>query len=247
MGRTFTWTGESQVGKAPAKCSVITPMNRSMEPSRAPVDHHRAVLLAVLAHVFQFKPLRHLEVQLNGAALPGPAQGVGQVEVQLGPVEGAVAGVEDKVLAHLLDGGLEGLLGKLPHLLLAHVVLGHGGQLDLVGQAEGGVDLVKEPHHALDLLLHLVGGHEDVGVVLGEAAHPEQAVEGAGHLVPVDQTQLGHAEGQVPVGVGLILIHQHAAGAVHGLDGVVLPVDDGGVHVVLVVVPVAASGATGPG
>ena len=33
MGRTFTCTGFSHTGKAPAKCSVMTPMNRSMEPS----------------------------------------------------------------------------------------------------------------------------------------------------------------------------------------------------------------------
>ena len=33
-------------------------------------------------------------------------------------------------------------------------------------------------------------------------------------------------------------VHQHTAGAVHGLDGVVLVIDDGGVHIVLVVIPV---------
>ena len=32
-GEDLTCTGESQVGKAPAKCSVMTPMKRSMEPS----------------------------------------------------------------------------------------------------------------------------------------------------------------------------------------------------------------------
>ena len=32
MVMTFTCTGASQVGKAPAKCSVMTPMKRSMEP-----------------------------------------------------------------------------------------------------------------------------------------------------------------------------------------------------------------------
>ena len=52
---------------------------------------------------------------------------------------------------------------------------------------------------------------------------------------------LTHPQGQVPVGVGLAGVDQHAAGAVHGLDGVVLAVDDGGVHVLLVVVPVAGA------
>ena len=80
-----------------------------------------------------------------------------------------------------------------------------------------------------------------MGVVLGEAADAEQAVQRAGHLVAVDQAQLRHAQGQVAVGMGLALINQHAAGAVHGLNGVILAVDDGGVHVVLVVIPVAAA------
>ena len=117
----------------------------------------------------------------------------------------------------------------LPLLHGADVVLGHGTELDGVAQAEGGVHLVKQAHGLLNHVLELILSHEDVGVVLAEAAHPEQAVEGAGQLVAVDQADLTHPQGQVPVGVGLAGVDQHAAGAVHGLDGVVLPVDDGGV------------------
>ena len=32
MGYSEAWTGEHHSGKAPAKCSVSTPMNRSSEP-----------------------------------------------------------------------------------------------------------------------------------------------------------------------------------------------------------------------
>ena len=129
----------------------------------------------------------------------------------------------------------------LPLLHGADVVLGHGGELNLIGQAKHGVHLVKQAHHVLQLVFQLRGGHEQVGVVLGEAPHPEQPVEGAGELVAVDQAQLAHTQGQIPVGVGLALVDHHAAGAVHGLDGEVLVIDDGGVHVVLVVVPVAGA------
>ena len=163
------------------------------------------------------------------------------MEVELRPVEGAIALVDLIGLAQLLHGGLERGLGAAPGGLVAHVVLGHGGELDLVGQGEGGVDLVEDLHHALDLVLHLLGGHEDVRVVLGEAADAEEAVQRAGELVAVDYAQLGHADGQVTVGVRLALVHQHAAGAVHGLDRVVLAVYDRGVHIVLIVVPVAAA------
>ncbi len=72
-----------------------------------------------------------------------------------------------------------------------------------------------------------------------KAADAEQAVQRAAQLVAVHQAELAHAHGQVAVGVGLGGVDQHAAGAVHGLDAVLLVVDDGGVHVVLVVIPVA--------
>ena len=54
------------------------------------------------------------------------------MEVQLRAVERAVTGVDDEVLAHLGDGRLQRILSELPVLLVAHVVLGHGGQLDLI-------------------------------------------------------------------------------------------------------------------
>ena len=61
----------------------------------------------------------------------------------------------------------------------------------------------------------------------------------AGELVPVHEAQLAVAQGQVAVGVRLEIVHEDAAGAVHGLDREILAVDDGGVHVVLIVIPVA--------
>ena len=78
-------------------------------------------------------------------------------------------------------------------------------------------------------------------VVLSEAAHAEEPVQSAGELVAVNKAQFAHTQGQVAIGVRLTLVDQHAARAVHGLDGIVLLVDDGGVHIVLVVVPVAAA------
>lgn len=54
----------------------------------------------------------------------------------------------------------------------------------------------------------------------------------------VYNTQLTHADGQVTIGVGLALVNQNTAGAVHRLDAVIHIVDDGGVHIVLVVIPV---------
>ena len=59
-------------------------------------------------------------------------------------------------------------------------------------------------------------------------------------LVAMDKTQLAHAQRQLAIGMRLAAVDHHAARAVHRLDAVILAVDLGGVHVVLVMIPVAA-------
>ena len=62
-----------------------------------------------------------------------------------------------------------------------------GGEFDFeLGEAEGLEDGVGEVDAGDDFVFDLRGGAEDVGVVLGEAAHAEKAVHGAGALVAVD-------------------------------------------------------------
>ena len=203
------------------------------------MQHDGALLGAVGVHVLQVKVERHLEVELDGAALPGTAERVLQVEVDLGAIEGAVALVDLVVHAQLLQSGAQALLGASPVLVRTHGVLGAGGKLNVVLKAKLLVHGVDEVDHAHDLVGQLVGTHKQVGVVLVKAAHAEQAVQGAAQLVAVHQANLAGADGQLAIGVRLGGVHQHAARAVHGLNAVLFVVDDGGVHVVLVVVPVA--------
>ena len=118
------------------------------------------------------------------------------------------------------------------------MILRHGGQLYLVGQTEERIDLVKELRDADDLVLDLLGSEEDMRVVLSEAADAEHTVQRTGELVAMDKAELAEAQRQLLIGVRLELIDQNAAGAVHGLDGKVLAVDDGGIHIVLIVIPV---------
>ena len=96
-----------------------------------------------------------------------------------------------------------------------------------------------EVEHAAHLVLELLGGAVDVGVVLGEVAHAEEPVQHAGELVAVHLAELGDAQRQVAVAAPARLVDEQAAGAVHRLDRERLPVDLGEVHVLLVVVPVA--------
>ena len=66
-------------------------------------------------------------------------------------------------------------------------------------------------------------------VVLGEAPHAHQAVEGPAPLVPVDGAQLGPSDRQLAVTLNSVLEHQAVEGAVHRLDLVHLVLD---VHLV---------------
>ena len=94
------------------------------------------MLLAVGSDILKLKSLGQLHIQLNGTALPGSSQAVLKMEVKLRAVERAVALVDNIALAHLGDCFLEGVLCKFPIFLVAHVIVRHGAQLDLVGQAE---------------------------------------------------------------------------------------------------------------
>ncbi len=59
--------------------------------------------------------------------------------------------------------------------------------------------------------------------------------------MPVDNAKLRVAQGQLLIGVRLKLIDKYTAGAVHGLYREILTVDEGGVHIVLIVFPVTRS------
>lgn len=171
------------------------------------MEHDGALLGAVGIHVLQVKVERHLEVELDGAALPGTAERVLQVEIDLGAVESAVALVDLVVHVQLLQSGAQALLGARPVLVRTHGVLGAGGKLNVVLKAKLLVHGVDEVDHAHDLVGQLVGTHKQVGVVLVKAAHAEQAVQGAAQLVAVHQANLAGADGQLAIGMRLGGVH----------------------------------------
>ena len=86
------------------------------------VEHDRHVLLAILADIEGAEPLGHDIIELERAALPGAADRVGQVEFELGRVEGALArqllpAIFGPVAAGEADGVAQILLGPVPHLV----------------------------------------------------------------------------------------------------------------------------------
>ncbi len=135
--------------------------------------HYGALFAAVLIHIGQAEIQRHLEIQLDGAALPGAAEGILKMEVYLRAVEGAVALVYGVIKPQLLQSVLKAVCSGLPVLIAAHAVGGAGGKLYGVFEAEFAVNLVYHVHNAHDLIGYLLRTHEDVGIVLSEAAHAE--------------------------------------------------------------------------
>ena len=56
------------------------------------MHHNGLVAAAVFANVFQVETARQVEIELHGAELPGPADGVDELHVDLGAVEDGFAG-----------------------------------------------------------------------------------------------------------------------------------------------------------
>ncbi len=72
------------------------------------------MLPVVGADVAELEALGQRVVELDGAELPGTADGVGDLELQLRAIEGSLAGIDVVVDAILLQGVLETALGVVP-------------------------------------------------------------------------------------------------------------------------------------
>ena len=206
------------------------------------MDHHRAMLLAVLADILQLEAFRHGEVELDGAQLPAAAQRVAHMEIDLGAVEGAVARIELVFDLFPGQGAGQRRFRPLPDLQRADVFLLRAGRQfdeDLL-EVETRVHLEDQFDDADDLILDLLRGAEDVRVVLSELAHAEQPVQLPRFFVAMHHAQLGVLERQLAVAVRRVAVEQQVPGAVHRLDRVWVLVDGGEIHPILVVVPVAA-------
>ena len=59
-----------------------------------PMNDHRPMLVVVFPDEAQVETLRGRVVELDRAELPGPADGIGDVEVDLRTIEGAIAFLE---------------------------------------------------------------------------------------------------------------------------------------------------------
>src|SRR5881628_1864854 len=106
-------------------------------PKNCTVDHHRPVLGVVGTDIGEAEPIRLSIVELNGAELPWPSDGIGDIEIELRSVERSVPGIDMIFDAFFLQCLFEGALGGVPHRVSADPFFGSGRKIDLdVGKAE---------------------------------------------------------------------------------------------------------------
>ena len=99
--------------------------------------------------------------------------------------------------------------------------------------------MLHEIEQRRDLLLDLRRHAEYVRIVLHETPHAREARERTRRLVAVQDTELGHADGQFLVRAVARVEDETVAWAVHRLQRPFLLLDVEREHVVLVVLPVA--------
>ena len=209
------------------------------------VEDDGGLLRAVAVDIGELELRGQAEVELAGGEGVLSADCGADVNVELRAVEGGLAYLLGKVDAELNEHFAQGSLGGVPHLVVRvvlHLVRGvaEGEDAAVIGDAEILIALEDKVADLADLVLYLLGRHEEVGVVLAEVAAALDALEGAGGLVAEVVCYLADAEREVAVGVRLVGVDHHMVRAIHRAEHVGLLVDlHRGEHILLIVIPVA--------
>ena len=106
----------------------------------------------------------------------------------------------------------------------------------MVFQSEYAVHLLVHGHALDDFFLHLVLGHENVGIILGKAAYTEEAMERTAEFMTMNEAEFADTHRKIPVGTLLGLEIENSAGAVHRLNSIVFIIDLGEVHIFFVMI-----------
>src|SRR5438067_1685380 len=94
-----------------------------------PMEHDRGVLGIVFADVAGTEALGKIGIDLDGSELPAAAERVGNIELELGAVERAFAGIDNVTQSHGLARLGQRLLGAIPELVGAEALFGASREL----------------------------------------------------------------------------------------------------------------------
>ena len=141
------------------------------------------------------------------------------MQVDLRPVERAVALVDVVLDPAPLERRAQRALGEVPLLVGAELLLGPRRELEARLHSEQVVEVGGKIEAREDLVLDLVRADEDVRVVLRDVLHAQEPVQGSAQLVTVQGRRLGEAQRQVLVAAKPRAEEQHVPRAVHRLQG----------------------------
>ena len=189
---------------------------------RRAVYHYRAVRLVVLPDVRQVKALRKVVVNLHSAKLPLAADNVFYDKVDFRPVESRLTYLLSKRNTEPARGLADCGLALFPVLLVADVFvacgIAQGNSHAVFVHAYRLEHRLYQVQAALYLGVELFGGAEDMGVVLGEAAHARHAVELAGLFPSVNVAEFREPHWKIAVRMRIALEYLHMERAVHGFE-----------------------------
>ena len=197
--------------------AFITAQNRA-------VQHDRAMARAIFADIAGIEPFGQHGIGLDGADLPCPPDGIGEMEFQLGRIKSPFAGqffpAPIGIIAPRCRHGIaHRLFRPVPHCVAAETLFRAQRQLDRIGKAaEILVDKIEQVTEAGDFADNLVFAAEDMGVVLGELPHPHQAVQRAMRFVAMAAAHLRQPQRQVAVRLDALAEDQDVRRAVHRLE-----------------------------
>src|SRR5947207_1892926 len=156
------------------------------------MQHERLLARAVFRDIFQLKALGQIEIKLHRGELPGTANGVHQLDVNLGAVERCLSG--DGLVGQVAAGEriFERPNSQFPFVVATEEI----AVIVRIPDAQFDVELVKAKrlengqskiNAADNLVLNLLRSAKDMGIVLGKAADAHQAVHHAGTLVAINR------------------------------------------------------------
>ena len=163
------------------------------------MDHVGRVVVVVGAHVGEPEARRHLGIELDRAHLPRAPEHVRHVQVDLRPVERAVALVDQVLDRTPVEGVLERGLGEIPLLVRSELLFRTRRELESGLHSEEVVQERCVVETAEDLVLDLLRDHEHVRIVLRDVLDAQEAVQSPARLVTVERGRLGEAHRQLAV------------------------------------------------
>ena len=186
------------------------------------MHHHRPVRLVILADIFQFKSLRQIKIPLHGPQLPQTADGIFDLEIDLGSIESGFTFHALVLNSARLKPGCQCFFSFLPLLVCTKIQLApiaslhRKFKLDFV-EAERLQDLVSKINAIVDLARNLFRSAEQMSIVDSESPDAHQSMESSRQFGAIDGSHLGITLREIAIRTLLRFVNPDVHWAVHRL------------------------------